>query len=200
MLSFKIEDESRHRFLFFIPRAFLEEWLSASVALNLQHAFACLIPDETCSFSATFPRLFIPGGATCTFNFAIPATNQITSQGHSFAQRLQRCSVGTPGMSGESKQQSKNRVLCDNCNFHHRTHALCVERSGKEPARTFEFGRWWSEVTSRISPQHPHHSACDGLRISIPKETFVLSPAAVDIATNYEARESRECPTHVDVK
>ena len=54
MLSFKIEVESRHRFLFFIPRAFLEEWLSASVALNLQHAFACLIPDETCSFSAFF--------------------------------------------------------------------------------------------------------------------------------------------------
>ena len=108
--------------------------------------------------------------------------------------------VVAPGMIDESKQQSKNRVLCDNYNFHHRTHVLCVERSGNYSARTNEFSRWWSEVTSTISPQHPHHSACDGLRISIPKETFVLPPAAVDIATHYVARESCESQTHVDVK
>ena len=52
-----------------------------------------------------------------------------------------------------------------------------------------------ASTSKNLAHQPQYHIVWDEFQISILKDTFVQSPAAVDIATNYEARSSRECHT-----
>ena len=80
MLALHIEDESRHRFLVFIPRAVLEDWPSASNDVDLWNAFASneIIFVRAQHASQFAPSHFCPSQEPYCLppNFASPATNQ----------------------------------------------------------------------------------------------------------------------------
>ena len=72
MLSFPIEDESCQCFSVVIPRAFLEDWLRASIGVDLENAFTSFSPNKIILLifgilpMRTFPHSLIPRAATCT--------------------------------------------------------------------------------------------------------------------------------------